>query len=93
MKLPWFETVDAGVMRVVSTVVMNINAGEWPFAASDFEHLPQKRRGRGIRTRGARPCSVEVFLVRQRAHVGLRSLNVADEQQKGALRLCSTRSA
>jgi hypothetical protein len=93
MKVPWFETVDAGVMRVVSTVVMNIDAGEWPFAASDFEHFPQKCCGRGIRTRGARPCSVEVFLVRQRAHVGLRSLNVADEQQKGALRLCSTRSA
>ena len=56
MKVPWFETVDAGVMRVVSTVVMNIDAGEWPFAASDFEHLPQKRCGRSIRTRGAGPC-------------------------------------
>ena len=55
MKVLWFETVDAGVMRVVSTVVMNIDAGERPFAANDFEHLPQKRCGRSIRTRGAGP--------------------------------------
>jgi hypothetical protein len=48
------------------------DAGARHFAASDFEHLPQKCRGRSIRARSARPCPVEVLLVRQR--VGLPAM-------------------
>jgi hypothetical protein len=86
VRLP--EAVDAGIIGVVSGIVMNVDAGEGRSAADDLDHVAHKTGEGGIGTRRSGPGAIVVLLVRQRAHVGLGSLDVADEDQQRPRQCC-----
>src|SRR5262249_15956045 len=65
VKMRLLETVDAGVMRIVSGVVVDIDARKWHLVPNNLDDVTQQASKGRVKARRPGPCTIVVFLVWQ----------------------------